>query len=157
MPGIAPKNTPNSDWRTVIFHRLSPSLAQRSTSAVEISEVGGATGRRVMVKSSISGNSNSPNVDAMRGSPAQRTGWPKTKRTSSVVLFSPMVPNSTPSRPVAIPLTMAPALRAETMAMPNNASAAISGKPNLRMTGLMKGTTAARVRAPMMPPNAETA
>ena len=93
----------------------------------------------------------------MMGSPSQRLGWSNTNRTSPVMALMPTVPNSTPSPPAASPLTIAPALSAETIAMPKNATAAISGKPKSRMTGFTTGIRIARTTAPTRPPIAETA
>ena len=112
---------------------------------------------RVMVRSSISGNANRPSVVAISGSPPHSDGCWKTYRTSPVTPLMPTVPSMMPIMPAASPFTIAPALRAETMAMPNKPIAAISAKPNFRMNGLMTGITIARVIAPTIPPRAETA
>ena len=156
-PGMAPSTTPNTDWRITIGPRVKPCFAPRHTSRVLTIEPGGATGRRAMARSIISGSAKKPSVTTMMGSPSQRLGWSNTNRTSPVMALMPTVPNIIPSAPAASPFTMAPALSAETIAMPKNATAAISGKPNSRMTGFTTGIRIARTIAPTRPPIAETA
>ena len=94
----------------------------------------------------------------MIGSPSQRFGWPNTNRTAPVIGLMPTVPSRTPSEPAASPFTIAPALSAETIAMPKNATAAISGKAegeNDRLGNRYQKPP--RTTAPTSPPNAETA
>ena len=155
-PGMAPKSTPKTDWRIIIFQRFKPSRAPRHTSRLLMTESGGATGRRAMERSIISGSAKKPSVTAMIGNLSQRMSCWNTKRGSPSTA-SPTVPNRTPSAPAVRPFTIAPALNAETMAMPKNAIAAISAKPKDRITGFMTGISIASTIAPMRPPKADTA
>ena len=156
-PGIAPSITPNTDCRITMGTRAKPCLAPRHTSFVLTIESGGATGRRAIARSVISGSAKKPSVTTMMGSPSQRLGWSNTNRTSPVMALMPTVPNSTPSAPAASPFTMAPALSAETIAIPKKATAAISGNPKSRMTGFTTGIRNASTIAPTRPPIADTA
>ena len=156
-PGIAPISTPKTDWRIIMRQRFRPSRDPRQTSRVLTTEPGGATGRRAMARSTISGNAKKPMVTAMMGSPVQSCGWSKTYRRAPVIGLMPTVPSKMPKAPAVSPFTMAPALNAATIAMPKNATAATSAGVKARMTGLLTGMSTASTTAPTMPPSAETA
>ena len=77
-PGIAPRMTPNTDWRITIGHRVKPCFAPRQTSFVLTTESGGATGLLAMARSIISGSAKKPMVTTTMGNPSQRLGWSNT-------------------------------------------------------------------------------
>ena len=140
-----------------IFHRTRPSRAPRNTSRLDTWLSIGAMGLRVIERSIISGMAKKPMVVAMMGNPPQSSTWPKVNRSEPVMGSRPTVPNRIPAMPAPRPFSMAPRLSADTITTPNIASAVISGKLTLRMTGRITGMMSNRAIAPTIPPMAETA